>query len=122
MTVVSTNEFNINQKTKFGKDCINRIRDIIASEINPDKIILFGSRARGDSFEDSDYDILVLKRGITNERKLSGDIKIRFYKEKLLVPVDVIVMEYERFYKLSDTPGYIYKNIKTEGICIYGDI
>jgi len=103
-------------------DNVEQIRDIIVSEINPDKIILFGSRVRGDYHEDSDYDILVLKRGITNERKLSGDLKIRFYKEKLLISIDVIVMEHDKFYQLSDVSGYIYKNIKNEGICIHGHI
>jgi len=102
-------------------DCIEQIRDIIVSEVNPDKIILFGSRARGDWHKDSDYDVLVLKRGITNERKLSGDLKIRFYKERLLLPIDVIVMEHDRFYRLSDVPNYIYKDIKKEGVYIYGN-
>ena len=103
-------------------DCVEQIRDIIVSEINPDKIILFGSRARGDYHDDSDYDILVLKRGVTNERKLSGDLKIRFYKEKLLISIDIIVMEHDRFYQLSDVAGFIYKNIIKEGVYIYGNI
>jgi len=103
-------------------DYVEQIRDIIVSEINPDKIILFGSRVRGDYHEDSDYDILVLKRGVTNERKLSGDLKIRFYKEKLLISIDVIVMEHDQFYQLSDVAGYIYKNIKKEGVYIHGHI
>ncbi|MEW6181642.1 MAG: nucleotidyltransferase domain-containing protein [Bacillota bacterium] len=32
--------------------------------IDPDKIILFGSRSEGRQGPDSDYDLLVLKRGI----------------------------------------------------------
>ena len=101
---------------------IEKIRDIIVSEISPDKIILFGSRARGDCYADSDYDILVLKRGVTNERKISGDLKIRFYKEKLFASVDVMVMEHDKFYQFADTPGLVYKNIKKEGIYIYGNM
>jgi len=103
-------------------NCIEQIRDIIVSEVNPDKIILFGSRARGDCHKDSDYDILVLKRGVTNERKLSGDLKIRFYKERLLFPIDVIVMEHDRFYQLSDVSDYIYRDINNEGVYIYGHV
>ena len=103
-------------------NCIEKIRNIIVSEISPDKIILFGSRARGDCDTDSDYDILVLKRGITNERKISGDLKIKFHKERLFVSVDVIVMEHDRFYQFADVPGLVYKDIKKEGVCIYGDV
>jgi predicted nucleotidyltransferase len=35
------------------------VRRIVAA-VDPDKIILFGSRARGDAKPDSDYDILIL--------------------------------------------------------------
>lgn len=39
---------------------IREITEIIVREYSPDKIILFGSRARGDSRPDSDIDILVV--------------------------------------------------------------
>jgi predicted nucleotidyltransferase len=42
-----------------------RIIDIIVRTFDPDTIILFGSRARGDAREDSDFDICVLKEGIS---------------------------------------------------------
>ena len=32
----------------------------------PDKIILFGSRAKGEEAKDSDYDIFVLKSGVVH--------------------------------------------------------
>lgn len=38
------------------KEIVRRIREAI----DPDKIILFGSRARGDARPDSDYDILII--------------------------------------------------------------
>ena len=39
---------------------INRIKEIIVENYHPDKIILFGSCARGDADEQSDIDILVI--------------------------------------------------------------
>nr|QNO50258.1 hypothetical protein HOIKONPE_00002 [Methanosarcinales archaeon ANME-2c ERB4] len=40
----------------------------------PDKIILFGSRAKGEQAKDSDYDIFVLKDGVVHKRKLAQRI------------------------------------------------
>lgn len=39
---------------------IQRIADHIAERFRPDRIILFGSQARGDTHEDSDVDLLVI--------------------------------------------------------------
>ena len=43
---------------------LNEITKRIVKEADPDKIILFGSRAKGEEKEESDYDICVLKEGI----------------------------------------------------------
>jgi CRISPR-associated protein Cmr1 len=42
-------------------EILDKIVDSIKKEINPDKIILFGSRARGDGHKNSDIDIAVEK-------------------------------------------------------------
>jgi predicted nucleotidyltransferase len=39
-------------------DQIKQIIEIIINDYKPDKVILFGSRARGDDRPDSDIDIL----------------------------------------------------------------
>jgi predicted nucleotidyltransferase len=44
--------------------------NIIINTLDPEKIILFGSRARGDFDNESDYDIFILKEGIINLRKI----------------------------------------------------
>ena len=43
-------------ENSFLADVVARIRNAV----HPDRIILFGSRARGDSKPDSDYDLLVV--------------------------------------------------------------
>ena len=42
---------------------IKYIIDKVVSEIHPDKIILFGSYARGTATKDSDLDLYILKDG-----------------------------------------------------------
>jgi uncharacterized protein len=44
----------------IGMDQIAEIIDRIVRELAPEKIILFGSHARGDAREDSDVDLLVV--------------------------------------------------------------
>jgi len=43
------------------QDQINDVVDIIVKNVNPEKVILFGSYAYGEPQEDSDIDILVIK-------------------------------------------------------------
>ena len=43
---------------------LNEITKRIVKEADPDKIILFGSRAKGEEKKESDYDICVLKKGV----------------------------------------------------------
>ena len=40
----------------------------------PDRIVLFGSAARGEMGPDSDLDVLVVKSGVEHRRRLAQDI------------------------------------------------
>jgi excisionase family DNA binding protein len=61
----------------------------IVRVVNPAKIVLFGSRARGDAREDSDYDLLVIVDAATDRRALR--IAIRRSFDDLAVAADVVV-------------------------------
>ena len=47
-------------------DSLEKAIKTIVKVAEPDKIILFGSHAKGDDKPESDYDLLVLKRGVKN--------------------------------------------------------
>ncbi len=102
---------------------LRRIVEVIVKEIDPDKIILFGSRARGDYKEDSDYDILVIKEGVRPEerRPLQRKIRRAFWRESIYpsVAVDVIVQDAERFNRLKNEKYLVYYSISNEGIVVY---
>jgi len=114
---------------KDGKDLLEkdpvlrRIVEVIVKEIDPDRIILFGSRARGDYKEGSDYDILVLKEGIRPEerRKLWGKISSALLKARLysLAEIDIIVQNPRRFEDLRERWDLVYYDIHREGITLY---
>jgi len=98
---------------------LEQIKKIIVEKANPDKIILFGSRARGVHREDSDYDILIVKNDISQDKHLVGFIYKEFYNRKLGVPVDLLLIDTDKYNKLSNETGYVYKKIKQEGEIIY---
>jgi len=54
---------------------IQKMTDIIVANFAPDKIILFGSHARGDATEHSDVDLLVVRQ--TDEDFYERPVPIR---------------------------------------------
>ena len=83
----------------------------IVKVADPDKIILFGSAARGEMGRHSDVDLLVVKSGCVHRRKLAQEI----YKSLLGVglPVDVVVATTEDLERLRtqsvSSTGPLYK-------------
>ncbi|MCG2754860.1 MAG: nucleotidyltransferase domain-containing protein, partial [Desulfobacteraceae bacterium] len=59
-------------------DSLKKAIKTIVKIAEPDKIILFGSHAKGDDKPDSDYDLLVLKRGVQKQRSLTQKIYLSF--------------------------------------------
>lgn len=67
---------------------INRLCKRIADEFAPERIILFGSRARGRAAADSDVDLLVVMRHRGLSARKAAEILNRVEPE---FPVDLIV-------------------------------
>lgn len=83
---------------------IRNIALLIASNINPDKIFLFGSYANGQANEDSDIDLLVVKNTQEPMHKRSIEIQKLLIGSK--IPVDILVYtndEFEREKKLDNS-------------------
>jgi len=77
----------------------DEIVKVICHEIDPDKIILFGSRARGDNKPDSDVDLLIVDKNPFNKtrsrlktlfRIRKALFNLRFSKDILLYSEDEI--------------------------------
>ncbi len=98
-------------------DTLKEIIARIVRETDPDKIILFGSRAKGNELEWSDYDLCVLKSGVVHRRRLAQ----RLYRELFGVKafIDIIVESPERFDELKDKWFLIYRDIADSGSVVY---
>ncbi len=82
----------------------------IAIKYNVEKIVLFGSRARGDNSCVSDYDIAVFKKELTQIDKACFSLDVE--EIETLKKVDIVFVNES----LSDE---LMENIKREGVLIY---
>jgi predicted nucleotidyltransferase len=73
-------------------DLIGDIVRRIVETAQPEKIILFGSRARGDARPNSDFDVLVIKE--SSEPSYRRDAPLYVALADLPVEVDVLVAEW----------------------------
>jgi len=64
---------------------IDQIVNTIVSAVAPDKVILFGSHARGEQRKNSDVDLLILKKGLKNERELTDNLYFEFFNKKITI-------------------------------------
>ncbi len=100
---------------------LKRIVDVIVEVLDPDRIILFGSRARGDYDEESDYDLLVLKEGVRpkERRRLQWEVRRSIRSRGIWAPLDIVVQSPERYAELKDDSFMLYGFVETEGIVLY---
>ena len=97
------------------------IKDAVASEsreegVEVKSIILFGSRARGDYREGSDWDLLVVVRG-SPSREAIRRLQYRIYKSlsRNRIYCDVVVVSEEYYHKYKDVVGTIAYYAHLEG-------
>jgi len=92
------------------------IKNQIIERYRPDKIILFGSLARGVITENSDIDICIVKN-IENKRELIADMYLNI---KASFPFDIVLYTPEEWVNnLKDKSSFAYK-IFNEGRLLYG--
>lgn len=85
------------------------------------KIILFGSRARGDARPDSDYDLLVVLRRITPEEKHSYLLDLYRAFRGTGVAVEPWVMDEEEFEETKGVIGGLAYPASKEGVVLYAN-
>lgn len=99
---------------------IERIRDIIVQEYQPDKIILFGSRARTDSRPDSDIDLLVLSDREKDIPRHKRGLQVRLKLAKIATPLDVLFYTHGDLDKWKNVRQSFAATVLREGVVIYG--
>ncbi len=96
---------------------IRRMAERIVERFDPERIILFGSQARGEAGADSDVDLLVVMS--VSGSKRDKQLEIRTALEDFTVAKDVIVTTPEDFAWRQEIPGTIERPAVLEGTVLY---
>lgn len=93
------------------------VEERIVARFRPLRVILFGSRARGDARPDSDVDLLVVMAGTSDKRALA--IEMRRSVRDLPLAKDIIVTTPEEIRRRGNLPGSVLRAALREGRVIF---
>lgn len=105
----------------LSKQLIEDMVQAIVKEVEPRRIYLFGSCARGSDTADSDIDLLVVEdRQFGPEHKRWSELKrIRKVLRPFRIPKDVLVYSRDEFERWEDSINHIIAHAVREGKLIY---
>jgi predicted nucleotidyltransferase len=94
------------------------IREVLQNEnVQVEQIFLFGSRARGTSQPDSDWDLYVLTdRELTFAVRQRLTTKIKRNLAKLRIPNDILLKSSQKFHETKEYSGHLAYVVAQEGI------
>jgi uncharacterized protein len=102
-------------------DMLRQMTRVIVDEVEPERIILFGSHARGDAGPDSDVDLLVIEqepfgkmRSRRREAALLWRVLARFPVSK-----DILVYSQKEAAEWKGSPGHVVAQALREGRVLY---
>ena len=100
-------------------DELEEIIERLARGLQPERIYLFGSQARGHSDEGSDIDLLVVVPDSDLPRHQREAISYDLLWG-LTTPVDVIVLTNEEFTRTSRVKTSLASIVLSQGLLVYG--
>ena len=100
----------------IGIDRIQDFCDRVAREFHPERIVLFGSYARGDADEDSDVDLLVVMPFEGKGARKATEIRMR---ARPGFPVDLIVRTPETVRERLKLGDFFLREAVEEGRILY---
>ena len=101
---------------KVPKVALDALAQILA-QVQPERVILFGSWARGEAGPDSDLDLLVVLPFKGPRQRIA--ITLLMALADLPVPKDVIVLRPEEWERGKDLPGTVAFSAAHEGVVLY---
>jgi predicted nucleotidyltransferase len=101
------------------KEKIKKIINQVFEEkgVRVEKIILFGSRARGDFKRNSDWDLLIVvsnELDLKDKRKISKEIRIKL--AEIFIPCDVLIKSASEIDYYSNFIGTTTREALKEGV------
>lgn len=113
------NEMDISSLTRVEKEAVGVFKKRILAQYPDAKLILFGSKARGDHHVHSDIDLLLVgpyARNAENRSKI-GDITFDV-NYKFGTGISCIMQEEEGWDDLNHTNAPFLMNVRSEGVLL----
>ncbi len=107
--------------TAVTRALIDRMVRAIVDEVDPEQVILFGSRGRGDHRHDSDVDLLVVEAEPFGPQRSRHREMVRLYHALAGFPVaaDVLVYSHEDVDYWRDSLNHVLARALREGQVVY---
>lgn len=102
-------------------DVIDKMTRRIVSEVHPQRILLFGSWARGQANQYSDIDLLVVEREPFDETRSRRKEAARIWRSlsEFRIPTDILVYSAGEVDQLKDSSHHVIGRAVREGKVLY---
>ena len=96
---------------------VDTMVDLIAGAVEPERIILFGSRARGDAHPESDVDLLVVMPDGTDETGTT--VAMHALLHTMPLPQDIVVSTPSEIARRGHIQGNVLYESLRQGVLLY---
>jgi uncharacterized protein len=105
----------------ISEELIDRMARRIVAEVDPAKVVPFGSWARGEATEQSDVDLLVVEREPFDARRSRREEAVRIWQclSEFRVPKDVLVFSVGEIDQWKDSLYHVVGRALQEGKVLY---
>jgi predicted nucleotidyltransferase len=90
----------------------------LAQAAQPERILLFGSYARGEAREESDLDLLVIETEVPD--RAAEMVRLRRVLRPLRIPIDILAYSRAEVERWGNQPGSALYWALREGKVVYG--
>ena len=97
---------------------LDAICKAVVDHINPRRVVLFGSQARGDAKPDSDIDLLVVEDA-PKEGRFRRLIDLRRSLPNVDCGIDLVLTDEEEWKRWSDGLNHLFARASREGRILY---
>jgi predicted nucleotidyltransferase len=106
---------------EVNEHALSEMVQAIVREVDPEQVILFGSRVRGQAGRDSDVDLMIIERAPFNEARSRWNEleRIRLALSSFRVPKDILVFSSDEVKRWRDSLNHIIGTTLREGKQLY---